>query len=205
MTAGDMISELVSCYVPPTKKMVEKMQQLAESIPENARQDVIDSIVEEEGPSTKIGTSHMVKACEKLGVSYHRSTFVPAEKWICDACGYEFRYTPAPTDDDKIDKSLFDLCPMCGMQVYWTLQYRRAKVAGHNTDWYDRALRDCADWGPRAPKKSVKIFNLTLGRGGVYWDRARAEAERREAKKVAIEAVYSEIDKAKRWDLKGEA
>ena len=201
MTADSMITELVSCYVTPTKKMIEKMQYIAESIPDDARQDVVDSIIEEEGPSTKIGTSHIVAACVKLGVPFRRTTYVQAEDWICDGCGHKFKYTPAPSDDDKIDKGLYDVCPMCSMQVNWTLAVNRARKLGHDTTWYDRALRDCADWGPNKPEVVRKIFNLTLKRGGVYWSRSRAEGERREEKKIAIDVRMSEIDRAKRWDL----
>jgi hypothetical protein len=203
MTGQEMVKEIVSCFVPPQHKMIEKMEYIADSIPESARKEIIDAITETEGPATKIGASHIVEACNRLGVSYHRSTYTPAEPWTCDACGFEFKYTLAPSDDDKIDKGLYDACPMCGMQPGWTQLANRYNALGIATPWLDRLINECAiSFGPKIEAHQVKKGAMNLFRGGIYWARARAESERKEAKKIEIDAKMDALGKSKRWDLK---
>jgi hypothetical protein len=194
MTPDAMILELTTCYIPASAKMIEKMKALAESIQEDARQDVIDAIMEKEGPSTKIGTAHIVDACNVLGISYRRATYVPAEDWTCDACGHEFKYTMAPTDDDRIDKGLHDFCPMCGFQPGWSILHDRLRLQGISTPWYERQLAAAQKW---KPGNSYGHF-----KNGIFWARSKAESERSKDRKIAIDAKMESLGKAKRWDLK---
>lgn len=206
MNAREMVNEIVSCFVPPPKPMQEKMITLVESIPEAARKNVIDRIVETESSSIKISIKNIVEACIALGVSYHKTTYVPAEAWICDSCGNQFKYGISPSDDDKIDKLIYDACPMCGFQVNWSILHKQYSALGIKTEWYDRLLAECfASFGPKiAPHVSKKIPGLSLSRGGIFWSRSKAENERSDDKKLSIANKLAEIDKAKRYDLRDE-
>jgi hypothetical protein len=208
MTPKDMIAELLNCYVLPPAAVQSKMEQLAATIPENARKDVIDRILETEASSTKISIKHIIEACNTLGVSYKAAKYVPAINWICDACGREFLYHQAPTDDDKIDKQIYDFCPDCGMQPGWTILMQKYKAFGIATPWYDRLLADCAKaYGPKVKAHVDHIgaagMGMNLNRGGIFWSRLKAENERTDAeaekKKIAIADKLSAIDK--RWDI----
>jgi hypothetical protein len=195
MTPKEMIFELTTCYIPASAKMIERMEALAESIQEDARQDVIDAIMEKEGPSTKIGTAHIVDACNVLGISYRKAHYIPAVEWTCDACGNRFKYSLAPNDDDYIDKQIYDFCPMCGFQPGWTILHDRFRLQGIATPWYDRQMVAAQKWKPGNGYGHFK--------NGIFWSRAKAESERSNDRKMAIEAKMESLGKAKRWDLQG--
>jgi hypothetical protein len=40
--------------------------------------------------------------------------------------------------------------------------------------------------------------------GGIFWNRNRAETERKDQKQLEIETKLANIDRAKRWDLQGD-
>lgn len=201
MNAKQMIFDLLKCFSPPPQAMQDKMERLAESISEDARQDVIDKIVESKDASKKLSAKDIVEACQALGVAYHATHYLPAEDWICDGCGRKFKYHACPSDDDRVDKDIFDFCPDCGLQPYYTKLAQSYNELGIATPWYERILASCAMFGPNKPSQTIKIMDLTLTRGGVFWSRIIADRERREEKKIAIDAKMASLDKAKRWDL----
>ena len=195
MTAREMIADLVRCFSPPPQAMQEKMDRLAESIPEDARQDVIDKIIESKDASKKLSAKDIVEACDNLGVSYKATHYLPAEDWTCDACGYQFKFHPAPDDDDKIDKCISDFGPMCGLQPGMTKIARQYNALGIATPWYDKLSADHASaFGPKIAPHKVKRLDLTLSRGGVFWSRATAERERKESRRIAIDAQMASLD-----------
>jgi len=202
--AFDLIRELIDTYKAPPQKMLQMMERLAQSIPESAREDVYNAILEELGPNYQVGYNSIIDACKKLGVPYSATHFIPAENWVCDACGNNFRYHPCPDEDDKIDKRIYDTCPDCGMQPYWTIIAGKYKAMGIATPWYDKLLSEARDFGPNKPAKVVKKNGMTLNRGGVFWARARAESERADDKRISVAAKMAEIDRSKRYDLKSD-
>jgi len=193
MTGRDMIAELVQCYVPPPGKVQEKMIQLADTIPESARKEVIDRILEEEGSSTKISITHIVEACRAIGVGYKAARYVPATDWICDSCGNKFKYHAAPTDDDKIDKGIHDLCPHCGFQVIWTIEARGYKTKDGFPEWYQRLIEKHSGENRNISKKANS--------GLEFWARHSAERERAKELEENAKDKIAEIDRAKRWDI----
>lgn len=193
MTGKAMIAELVQCYVPPPGAVQEKMIRLADTIPEDARQEVIDRILEEEGSSTKISITHIVDACRALGVGYKAAKYVPAIEWQCECCGTTFKYHAAPTDDDKIDKNIHDLCPRCGFQVIWSIEAEMYKINKKRPEWYYRLIERHTGEN-RNP--SEKAHN-----GTDFWSRHAAERERAKALEANAEEEIAEIDRAKRWDI----
>jgi hypothetical protein len=161
--------------------------------------------MEKEGPSTKLGTAHIVAACILLGIAYRKAHYIPAEDWTCDGCGHRFKYTPSPTDDDKIDKYMTDFCPECGLQPYYTTLAQRYNELGISTAWYGILVDSAHRWGhTTTPTVSKTRMGGQWSVGGIFWHRSAAESERREQKQIAIAAKMAELDRAKRWDLKGE-
>lgn len=195
MTAKAMIADLMRCFSPPPQAMQEKMERLAESIPEDARQDVIDKIIESKDASKKLSAKDIVEACDNLGVSYKATHYLPAEDWICDGCGYQFKYHSAPTDDDKIDKGIYDFCPMCGLQPGMTILAQQYNSHGIKTPWYDRLIEKSKAWGPKVPRVTTKTsMGGQYPVGGIFWSRAEAERERKEAKRIAIDTQMASLD-----------
>ena len=199
MTGQDLVAELIQCYIPPPPKMQERMAVLADTIPEESRQPVLDAILETVAASTKISESHIIEACNLLQVSYTKAHFTPALSWQCDCCMYNFRYTPAPSDDEKLDKSLFDVCPMCGFQPGWTILRDQYKAMGRPTLWYDRLMTNLkGGYGPGIPKPQGTEGKQT--RGGLFWERSKAEQERRDKLRMAVNDKIAKIDQAKHWE-----
>jgi hypothetical protein len=202
-----LVDDLVSTYRAPSPKMVDQMVGIVKKIPERYHAEIFQAILEEEGPNIQIGVSHIVAACERIGAPYTKAHYIPTEDWTCDACGYEFKYHPAPSDDDKIDKNIHDLCPMCGMQVYWTMTAEKLNVLfGKLPMWYIKVRDECREsFGPKVAShvthKGPTGAGLNLFRGGIFWARSHAENERREERRLKVDAKMGEIDRAKRWDL----
>ncbi len=188
----NLVDDLISTYRAPSPKMVEQMQMMVRKIPERFHEEIYQAIIEEEGPNILIGVNHIVSACERIGAPYTKAHYIPTEDWVCDACGNEFKYHPAPSDDDKIDKSIHDLCPKCGFQVIWTLDKRRCAELKIATEWYDRLIANHQGEDRNASKRSHQ--------GPEFWSRHAAERERAKERRENVETKLGELDRAKRWD-----
>lgn len=180
--------DLLETYKRPSEAMIRQIERVCSTIPERCHGDVYQAILEDVSANNVIGVKEIVAACEKIGAPHERSHYIPTETWICDACGHEFKYHPAPSDDDKIDKGIHDVCPQCGFQPCWTIQKR-----GYGASWsktaqeiyqgnIDKAL---AKYGPKNP----------------YFNWHRAERERAENKRLAVDEKIARLDNSKRWDL----
>jgi hypothetical protein len=203
----NLVEELLSTFRPPNSpKMIERMEGIARKIPERFHEEIFQAILEEEGPNIQIGVSHIVAACERIGAPYTKAHYIPTEDWICDSCGFRFKYHPAPSDDDKIDKDIHDVCPNCGLQVCWTKTAEILRLAKIGIAWYDKLKAEqVGAFGPQvaAHKKHIGPMGagLTLTRGGLYWARHLAERERAEDRRINAEGKIADIDRAKRWDI----
>lgn len=197
----DLVSELVTTFRAPSAKMVEKMDRIAKSIPEDARQDVYDAVLEELGANAQVGAKDIIAACRKIGAPYTEARYLPAQDWTCDACGRQFKYHPSPNDDDKIDKGIFDFCPDCGLQPYYTIIAQEYTLRGINTSWYNKLIEKAKRWGRETkPRQEKTVMGGQWMVGGPFWLQSKAEAERREDKRIRVDAKLAEIDRAKRWD-----
>ena len=165
----NLVDKLIGCFTKPTAGMQHEMSELERQIPDDYKQAIFDAILEEAPGNARIGVKNIRDACRKVGVSFKDAIFISHRDHTCDCCSHEFKYSPCPTDDAKIDYGIHDICPMCGFQVCWTLQYRDYVNAGHTPEWYAKLLsRFRADtaWGPNKTK-------------GVWFKRADRERERR--------------------------
>lgn len=202
MNAKEFVSKLVEYYSGKySGERVEKMITFSSTISEDSLGAVYDAITEDRESSGTVGIVDIKKACNAIGVGYHAAQYIPTEDWTCECCGYEFKYHPCPSDDDKIDRNIHDVCPMCGFQVGWSklsAQTRAHKMPEH---WHDKLVSEYAEaFGPKITAHVVNKGALTLQRGGIYWPRSMAENERTNAKKVNVEAKIAEIDRAKRFE-----
>jgi len=198
----DLVGELISTYKPPPQKMVARMESLARTIPDDAKEDVFNAILEELGANYMVGANNITDACKKLGVPFSETHYIPATDWTCDNCGRQFKYHPAPSDDDKIDKYIYDFCPDCGLKPYYTILAQEYNRLGIATPWYKDMLLAASLWGPRVERVERKTrMGGKWPTGGIYWSIDAARAERKEQKQVEINARMSEIDRSKRWDM----
>jgi hypothetical protein len=178
----NLVDDLISTYRAPSPKMVEQMQMMVRKIPERFHEEIYQAIIEEEGPNILIGVNHIVSACERIGAPYTKAHYLPTEDWTCDACEHHFKYHPAPSDDDKIDKGIHDVCPKCGFQVCWSKDGAALKLRfGKYPEWYNLRLKQHRD-NPRP------------------WDCTAATEDRAKERRVKVDAQIGEIDRARRWD-----
>jgi hypothetical protein len=205
MTIDAMMDELLAYFSQGKypEAVLRRMRTVIESIDEGERDTVLENLIETQKASFKVGVSDLVESCKALGVGFRAAKYVPAMDWTCISCGYTFKFTLSPSDDDKLDKNLHDVCPMCGFQPYWTILHDKYTEAGMACPWYDTLIKDSRAYGPRTEKTVKRIFDLTITRGGVFWNKPMAESERREGRKMKIDARMAAIDRAKRWDLEG--
>lgn len=183
-----LCDDLLDTYRRPGEKMIRQMTRICDTIPERCHADVYQAILEDLSADKVVGVKEIIAACEKIGAPHERSHYLPAESWVCDACGCEFRYHPAPSDDDKIDKNIHDVCPTCGFQPVWTIQKRA--------------------YGQSWSKTAEEIYQKHVGQAlakysdkNPYFSRHKAERERAEDRKLAVDQKIAGLDDAKRWDL----
>jgi len=188
----DLCAELLATYKKPPEKMIQQLERICNTIPERCREDVYNAVLEDVGAYAAISVKDLIEACNKIGVPYTKAHYVPAEDWQCDACGFEFKYNPAPSDDDKIDKNIHDLCPRCGFQVIWTLDARRCREMKISVEWYDRLIT--------AHQGEDRNVSKQAHQGPEFWSRHAAERERAKDRRENVEYKIREIDRARRWD-----
>jgi len=188
----DLCAELLATYKKPPENMIQQLERICNTIPERCREDVYNAVLEDVGAYAAISVKDLIEACNKIGVPYTKAHYVPAVDWQCDACGFEFKYNAAPSDDDKIDKNIHDLCPKCGFQVNWTLDARRCKELKIATPWYDRLIAQHQGEDRNVSKQAHQ--------GPDFWSRHAAERERAKELKASADNKIAEIDRARRWD-----
>ena len=207
MTPEKMLDDIMAYFAQGkyVQAVQDRMHALITSIGEVERDSVLEHLIETQKASFKVGVSDIVESCRALGVGFRAARFVPAEMWTCDACSHDFKFTLAPSDDDKIDRGMYDYCPMCGFQPGWTKLADKYRAMGIATPWLDKLLEECASsFGLDAKPHMVrKGGDMTLSRGGIFWARSMAESERKEDRRISIEVKMEALGKAKRWDLKG--
>jgi hypothetical protein len=198
MDTDRFVHDLFAYFAGKYPDAVEaRIRKLVDSIPESAKETILDHLVENQKANYKISVAEIVESCRTLGVSYSETKFIPAESWMCDACGHQFKYTVVSSDDDKLDRGLFDACPMCGFQPIWTKQREVYKTMSFwseaSEEQYQRAVANCTGrWGPGKPD-------------GLFWARAKAEEDRRKERRINVEAKLAQIDRAKQLNLEGGA
>ena len=183
-----LCDDLLDTYRRPGEKMIRQMAKVCDTIPERCHADVYQAILEDLSADKMIGVKEIVAACEKIGAPHERAHYLPTEEWVCDACGKDFKYHPAPSDDDKIDKGIHDVCPQCGFQPIWTIQKR-----GYGVGWSKTA--------EEVYQKHIATATAKFGERNPYFNWHRAEREREEGRRMAVDDKISRLGESKRWDL----
>lgn len=165
----------------------DRIKAMAINFTNDERKAVFDHLIENQKASFKISVAEIVESCKFLGIGYHAAHYVPAVDWVCDACGHQFKYAQAVSDDDRIDRNLHDFCPRCGFQPTWTIVRRKYREQG--------------GWRDEAEEVYQAHLDKASKREGLYFDRNKAERERRDQKLKAIDATVGDLGRAKRWDL----
>ena len=203
MTPESFIHQITSYFASNTKyksEIIAEITRIVSRIGDTELESVYDRLLEDNAPSFMVGIKQIVEACEALGISYHKAHFVPAKDWQCVSCDHKFKYAIAPSEDDRIDKGIYDFCPNCGFQPYWMKLESMYRGQGISTEWYDRLVMDHQGFGLGKSESKVRKGNgMTLTRGGVFWDKSKAEQERRDNKKLDIQTKIAEIDRSLKW------
>ena len=202
MNAEQFIAKLMGYYKGSySPERIEQLKRFSRGISEKALEDVYNSIIENREKDGAIAVVDLKKACQEQGAAFTETKYVPTEDWTCEACGNEFKYHPCPSDDDKIDKGIFDVCPNCGYQVAWSITADAYKKIGYKIEWDERLKAECpANHGRNVSIHKVKKGPLEYETGGIYWSRALAERERRDESRRNAESAISMIDRAKRFE-----
>lgn len=198
MTPSEMVTRLMGYYKTNySPERIDQLNRFCANISLDGIEIVFNRIIENRDGSSAIGVSDIKEACLAAGVGFSVTHFIDAQQVTCDACGHEFKYAPCTSDDDKIDKGIFDVCPMCGFQPAWTLcRNDYIKQGQSEPEWYTRLIEQCSgNWGPGKEK-------------GVFLSTTKMAQERKDEKKRIDDAkkkIYSDkmlaLVQDKRYDL----
>ena len=176
MNASGFVKRVTGYFNGKYSEMhLSQMSEILERLDDAALDAIYDRLMEDCSPRFAVGIKEIVDACNALGIGYHKTRYVPATQIWCDACGESFTYAQCVSDDDKIDKAIFDLCPTCGFQPNWTLTMQAYKRYGHLSESY-------AAWYDKQKKGNSEKYSKQQP----YFSRAKAEQERREHNKVKV-------------------
>ena len=125
--------------------------------------------------------------------------------WIdhsfCSNCGGA-SYRPV---DDHCAPTIYeynpsDFCPDCGLQPYYTIIAQEYTLRGISTAWYNKLIERAKRWGRETkPRQEKTVMGGQWMVGGPFWLQSKAEAERRDDKRIRIDAKLAEIDRAKQY------
>lgn len=134
------VKELLTYYQKGTfdTLLAKKIYGIMGRMPAEDRTKAIDWLLENREKKQGLDIPAVRQALAETGTRI--SVYVPAKDFTCDACGMQFKYTACPSYEDKRDKGLFDICPRCGFQVCWTIDYKNLwpapDIPAPEPDWY---------------------------------------------------------------------
>ena len=139
MLKGDFVSTIISYFSASGKKYTDKITaeitRVAGEIPEDRLGDIWEHLRDNNKASFMVSVSEIVEACRVLRIPYTKqAAYVPAENWLCEVCGHEFKYSIIAEDIDQIQKSIFRRCPRCGFPPEETALYERGGGASASSE-----------------------------------------------------------------------
>jgi uncharacterized protein (DUF983 family) len=141
MNAGAFVTKLMDYYKGQySSERIAQLRRFSDNIPEVELDRVFDAITEERSANTAITVADIKESCSRVGVSYRHSEYIVDKKVTCDACGEEYKYTPAPTEEAISRYNIHDRCPNCGFQYGWTKTMQDYAEYGNRPEWYDRYI-----------------------------------------------------------------
>lgn len=156
MEALDDVNEMLAYYnkSKPDIALSKKAYAILGRFPKEARAKAIDWLYEHKERKFGVDVISFREALRETGTSV--SEYVPAEDWTCDACGLTFKFFDQPTEEDKLEKGIFDFCPRCGFQPCWTREVEAHRKSnglpfGWEPEWYTERKEQC-EYDHRAPK-----------------------------------------------------
>jgi hypothetical protein len=189
MTGDEMVQRLMGYYKASySPERIDQLKRFCSKINQAGMEDVFNRIIEERQKDGAISVADIKEAAIAAGVSFSITRFVEVIQWTCDCCGHQFKYAIVPTDDDKIDRDIFDFCPICGFQVNWTIARNKSIENGGNCPlWYTNYIDEYREGGKIHKKNDAS--NPAYNRIKDY--RARAEENRRlnDLKVAAMETI----------------
>ena len=106
----------------------------------------------------------------------YTTPYMKIENWKCDICNLSFSYHQYPTDEDMLNRGIFDRCPRCGLQVYVTKQAEyETKRTGKIPEWYEKYV-----------EQHITFWETTLG-GKWFYNKKDELAAMERLKKQSLE------------------
>jgi hypothetical protein len=110
------------------------------NIPPETRTRVIDWLMENHPRNFGLDLMAINEAVTQI--RGYTTPYVPAQKVTCGCCGLGYQYKLSATDDDKLNRGIFDRCPRCGHKHEDTLAAEQyAQKAGGYSDLYKAELK----------------------------------------------------------------
>lgn len=178
MNATECVDKISGYFTGKTSQAVtDKMLSILSRLQDDQRETVYERMVEDNSPRFRVGVKEIIEACRALGIGYKKSFYTPTQEWTCEACGAVFTYVMVTSDEEKVEKHLFDKCPRCDFQPCWTIA---ARMYGNmEAPSYKRLLAERRHWVSEHPEP--------------YFDRGLVEEEIREMRQIDVKRKIANI------------
>ena len=139
MTSQDLVHKLTGYYNSGkySSERLTELDRFCEGIADRDREAVYEAITDTRSMNTPISKADVREACVRVGIPYKATQYLADMRVTCDCCGEQFKYNPAPSDDQELNFGVHARCPNCGFQYAWTTQASATREFGKEVDWYD--------------------------------------------------------------------
>lgn len=158
MEALEDVNRLLAYYQrggAPDKMLAQYAYKILGSFKPEEREKAIGWLIENRPKKEGLDVPAIRTALSETGTK--NAAYIPAADVQCEACGMQYKYIDQPTEEDKHDRGLFDICPRCGFQFCWTSEVDRIRTL-HSLGpfwepaWYTRLRNQCLeDHAPGKP------------------------------------------------------
>jgi hypothetical protein len=151
MEALEDVNRLLAYYQrsgAPDKMLAQYAYKILGRFKPEERERAIDWLIENRPKKDGLDVPTIRTALSETGTK--NAAYIPAVDVKCEACGMGYKYIDQPTEDDKHDRGLFDLCPRCGFQFCWTNEVDRTRTVRNfgilwEPAWYTRLKKQCLE------------------------------------------------------------
>lgn len=188
MNAGDFVSRLMDYYKGSySSERIAQLKRFAENVGASEMDRLFDAITEERSANTAVTVADIKEACTRVGVSYRHSEYIADKKVTCDACGEEYKYAPAPTDEAIAKWNIHDRCPNCGFQYGWTKTAAGYVDNGIHPEWFEQYIVAFQKNGYGTGKQRGRWYNADR-------DRRDVAAHEKEIVQAKVEMIRKSME-----------
>lgn len=189
----DKITEYFGRLKDYSTALLDQLNRMIDSIPDQDRQRVVDALYEQYEAGRILSAKNLAETCRNMGVPYRKASGrSDAIEVQCAACGLSYDWAIVVTDQERIDRNIHSSCPRCGYAHGDELKYQSYARNGFPEgskypETHLAHMKRCRD-------------NHTAGKEPA-WSRQKAVEEIKAAQREEVERKIQAMQEAAKYSL----